>query len=435
MRYHENDLPRGFGPRAPARAKNRAAHRLDPLAPTGTFPVIDSQRAASRAYLDSASTSQKPAAVIEAVADFYRRYNANIHRGLHQLSEEATEAYESTRRALGDFIGAERSAEEIIFCRGATEAINLVAHSWGNKFLCPGDEIVVTTMEHHSNLVPWQLLCGRTGARLVELKPDERGLFTAEGMEAAIGARTKLVAMTHISNLLGTINDAALAARITHDAGGLLLVDGAQALGHIPVDVGAIGCDLYVGSGHKMFAPTGTGFLYGRAELLDSFDPFMAGGEMIDEVFVDRSTFAPLPAKLEAGTPNIAGVVGVGAALDFLNAIGMDRVRAHDRALVDGAIDRLASLPSIEVYGPLESASRSGLLSFNVKGIHAHDVGSLLNAEGVAVRAGHLCAQPMLRHLGKTSCVRASFALYNDGTDMERLIGALRRTADLFGVS
>ena len=392
------------------------------------------ERSLKRAYLDSAASTQKPHGVIEAMRNFYRQKYANVHRGIHRLSGEATEAFESARYALGRFIGAPHPEEEIILCRGATEAINLVAHAWGDKNLSPGDQLVLTTMEHHSNLVPWQMLCNRTGARLVELKPTGEGLITEDAMKRAIGPRTKLLGITHISNVLGTVNDVRRAVEIAHERGALVLVDGAQALGHMPVDVQSIGCDLYAGSGHKMFGPTGTGFLFGRKELLETFDPFLGGGEMIDEVHFDRSTYAGLPAKLEAGTPNIAGMVGLGAAVSFLEKIGMERVRRHDEAILHQAMERLAELPWLDIYGPRNGGVRSGLISFNIKGVHAHDAGTLLDAAGVAVRTGHLCAQPLLRHLGLNSCVRASFALYNDALDVELLIDALKRTAEYFGI-
>jgi cysteine desulfurase/selenocysteine lyase len=439
MSQSKTDSSRRKSCRDPGRDEGRAHDReirlVAPLVPPGNFPLIDRERIRGRAYLDNGATTQKPIFVIDAVRDFYLNHYANIHRGVHRLSEEATEAFETARADLGWFVGAEHPEQEIIFCKGATEAINLVAHGWGNRHVGPGDEIVLTTMEHHSNLVPWQLLCERTGARLVELKPTAEGTITAEAMEQVIGPRTRLVGMTHISNLLGTINDVKTAAGIAHRAGALLLVDGAQALGHLPVDVQEIGCDLYVGSGHKMFGPTGIGFLYGCRALLESFEPFLGGGDMIEDVHFDHSTYAALPARLEAGTPNMAGAVGWGAALAFLETVGMKKVARHDRALIDYALERLAALPWLEIYGPGNSTVRSGLISFNIQGMHAHDVASILNAEGVAVRAGHMCAKPLLRFLGKNSCVRAGFALYNDATDVELLVQGLERAARVFSVN
>lgn len=401
------------------------------LVPDTTFSAIAREHRRGRCYLDSAATTQKPEQVIEAEARFYRETNANVHRGIHRLSVEATDLFESVRASAARFVGA-AAPEEIIFCRGATEAINLAARGWGEAHLGPGDEILLTTLEHHSNLVPWQLAAARTGARLVELKPDADGAIGAGALDRAIGPRTRLVGMTHVSNLLGSVNDIRAAAEAAHRAGALLLVDGAQAAGHMPVDVGRLGCDLYAVSGHKMFGPTGTGFLWGRRELLETFQPMLGGGDMIEEVFFERSTWAELPARLEAGTPNIGGVAGLGAAIDFLNMVGRERVRRHDRELAGEAFERLAAIPGVTVYGPADIRRRSGLVSFNVEGLHAHDVGCVLDAEGVAVRTGHMCSQPALRHLGIASCVRASFALYNGREDLDRLVAALEKTIDFF---
>jgi cysteine desulfurase/selenocysteine lyase len=401
------------------------------LVPSVVFPLIRLEHQRGRSYLDNGATTQKPEEVIEAEARFYRERNANIHRGIHRLSMEATDHFEAVRAAAARFIGGARP-EEIIFCRGATEALNLAAHSWGLPHLQPGDEVVLTTLEHHSNLVPWQLVAARGGARLVELKPDREGAISEEALARAIGPRTRLVGMTHVSNLLGSVNDIRMAAEAAHRAGALLLVDGAQAVGHMPVDVGELGCDLYAVSGHKMFGPTGTGFLWGRYELLERFEPFLGGGDMIEEVWFEQSTWAGLPARLEAGTPNIGGVAGLGAAIEFLERVGMTRVRRHDMALAGEARERLAAIPGVTVYGPSEPRLRSGLVSFNVEGIHAHDVGCVLDAEGVAVRTGHMCSQPALRHLGIESCVRASFALYNSREDLRRLTAGLEKTVDFF---
>jgi cysteine desulfurase/selenocysteine lyase len=417
-----------------AQNPKNASTPVQPLVLLKQFPLIDNERSSKRTYLDNAASTQKPQEVIEAISHFYENSYSNVHRGIHKLSSEATEAFESARFALGRFIKAPYPEEEIIFCKGATEAINLVAHAWGDKNLFPGDEVVLTTMEHHSNLVPWQMLCNRTGARLVELKPTGEGIITEEAMERAVGPRTKLLGITHVSNVLGTINDVKRTSEIAHRHGALVLVDGAQALGHMPVDVPSIGCDLYAGSGHKMFGPSGTGFLFGHKELLETFDPFLGGGEMIEEVDFYRSTYAGLPAKLEAGTPNIAGMVGLGAAVSFLEKTGMEQVRRHDEALIDQAMEQLTELSWLEIYGPRNKGIRSGLISFNIKGIHAHDAGTLLDSFGVAVRTGHMCAQPLLRYLDLNSCVRASFALYNGSSDVERLVEALIRTAEYFGV-
>ncbi len=401
------------------------------LVPSVIFPLVESEAGRGRCYLDNAATTQKPDEVIEAEARFYRETNANIHRGIHRLSMEATDLFEGVRSAAARFIGAARP-EEIIFCRGATEALNLAAHGWGLSHLRPGDEVVLTTLEHHSNLVPWQLAVARTGARLVELKPDARGVISEEDLARVIGPKTRLVGMTHVSNLLGSVNDIQQAADMAHRVGAILLVDGAQAVGHMPVDVSDLGCDLYAVSGHKMFSPTGTGFLWGRYEVLERFEPFLGGGDMIEEVNFQQSTWAELPARLEAGTPNLGGVAGLGAAITFLERVGMNRVRRHDQELVGEARERLAAIPGVTLYGPSESWRRSGLVSFNVEGIHAHDVGCVLDTEGVAVRTGHMCSQPALAHLGIGSCVRASFALYNGRTDLDRLVAGLEKTVDFF---
>ncbi len=401
------------------------------LVPSVIFPLVESEAGRGRCYLDNAATTQKPEEVIEAEACFYRETNANIHRGIHRLSMEATDLFEGVRSAAARFIGAARP-EEIIFCRGATEALNLAAHGWGLSHLRPGDEVVLTTLEHHSNLVPWQLAVARTGARLVELKPDARGVISEEDLARVIGPKTRLVGMTHVSNFLGSVNDIQQAADLAHRVGAILLVDGAQAVGHMPVDVSDLGCDLYAVSGHKMFSPTGTGFLWGRYEVLERFEPFLGGGDMIEEVNFQQSTWAELPARLEAGTPNLGGVAGLGAAITFLERVGMNRVRRHDQELVGEARERLAAIPGVTLYGPSESWRRSGLVSFNVEGIHAHDVGCVLDTEGVAVRTGHMCSQPALAHLGIGSCVRASFALYNGRTDLDRLVAGLEKTVDFF---
>lgn len=401
------------------------------LVPALFFPLIFKEAERGRCYLDSAATTQKPDEVIEAEAGFYRERNANVHRGIHQLSMEATECFEQARTSAARFIGAAR-AEEIIFCRGATEALNLAAHGWGMNQLKPGDEVVLTTLEHHSNLVPWQMVAARTGARLVELKPDGEGVISREALDRVIGPKTRLVGMTHVSNLLGTVNDIRMAADAAHGAGALLLVDGAQAAGHLPLDMAELGCDLYAVSGHKMFGPTGTGFLWGRYDLLDRFEPFLGGGDMIEEVQFSSSTWADLPARLEAGTPNIGGAVGLGEAISFLERVGMEQVRQHDMELAGEARDRLASIPGVTVYGPVDPQQRSGLVSFNVDGIHAHDVGCVLDTEGVAVRTGHMCSQPALRHLGIQSCVRASFALYNGRQDLDQLVAGLEKTVAFF---
>ncbi len=426
-----NQVSAGMAGTGVAGAAPRSVVEGRALVPAVAFPLVQREADRGRCYLDNAATTQKPEEVIEAQARFYRETNANIHRGIHRLSMEATDLFEEVRAAAARFIGAARP-EEIIFCRGATEALNLAAHGWGLSHLQPGDEVVLTTLEHHSNLVPWQLVAARTGAKLVELKPDREGLISEKALSRVIGPQTRLVGMTHVSNLLGSVSDIRTAAEAAHRVGALLLVDGAQAVGHLPVDVSDLGCDLYAVSGHKMFGPTGTGFLWGRYDLLDRFEPFLGGGDMIDEVQFQQSTWAELPARLEAGTPNIGGVAGLGAAISFLEGVGMARIRQHDMELAGEARERLAAIPDVEVYGPSDPVLRSGLVSFNVEGIHAHDVGCVLDSEGVAVRTGHMCSQPTLQHLGIGSCVRASFALYNGREDLDRLVAGLAKTVDFF---
>ena len=399
------------------------------------FPIITAERERGRAYLDSAATTQKPKSVITAMERFLSLEYANTHRGSYPLSDLSTRRFEESRHAVGRFINASDPEREIIFTGGTTESINLVARSWADENIEADDEIVLTTMEHHSNLIPWQLLCHRTGARLVEVRPDAQGMIPLDRLRKALSPRTRLVGMVHISNLLGTLNPVAEAARIAHEAGALFLVDGAQALGHVPVDVRAIDCDLYAGSGHKMFGPSGSGFLYGKAELLDAFPPFMGGGHMIQDVGFHESTYADIPARLEAGTVHIEATVGLCAAIEFLEAIGMEAIREHDRAITDFALAEFARRPFLEVYGPSDAEHRGGLVAFNLKDIHAHDVDTLLGAGGVDVRSGHLCAQPILCHLGKRSCVRASFAVYNNLDDIRLLMHALDEAARCFGVT
>ncbi len=399
----------------------------------GDFPLIEAERAAGRIYLDSAATSQKPARVIEAVAAFDRAGYATVHRSMHALGWGASEAFEGARRALAGFVGARRP-EEIVFTRGATDSLNLFAWSWGLARLQPGDEIVLSSMEHHSNLVPWQLVARRCGARLREWIPRSDGTLDLADLDELLGPRTRLVGLTHVSNVLGTVNDIAAVAERVHAQGALLVVDGAQALGHLPVDVARLGADVYAGSGHKMFGPSGTGFLWGRYELLEELPPHWGGGDMIESVRFEESRYAPPPARFEAGTPNISGVVGWGEAVAHLRGLGMDRVRRHDLELQRYALRRLAEVPGLDVYGPQDPELRSGLVSFNLRGLHSHDLAQALDAFGLALRAGHLCAQPLLARLGVASCVRASFAHYNEASDVDRLVAALLETRAFFAL-
>lgn len=397
------------------------------------FPILDRKvNGHPLVYLDNAATTQKPRVVLDALADYYEKYNANIHRGLHQLAEMATEAYEKTRGHAARFIGAGDPAE-VIFTRGTTESINLVAYSWGEANLQAGDEIVITEMEHHANLVPWVRLARKKNAVLKTIPITPGGELDLGGIDDLITARTKLVAATHVSNVLGTVNPVARLAERAHAAGALFLADGAQAVPNLAVDVKALGVDFYAFSAHKMLGPTGVGVLWGRREILEAMEPFNTGGEMIKEVRFDRVTWADLPHKFEAGTPNIAGVVAFDAALSYLENVGMDVVRRHEVDLVRYALERLSGLEGIEVQGPADPGARGGAISFTDKEIHPHDIGSFLDSKGIAVRAGHHCAQPLMRVLGKVATARASVYIYNDESDLDALAEALIEMRRYFG--
>jgi cysteine desulfurase / selenocysteine lyase len=408
------------------------------------FPILDRTVRGGQPliYLDSANTSQKPRQVLEAMDDFYERHNANIHRASHQLGEEATEAYEGARIKVGEFLGA-RDETEIVFTKNISEAINLVAYSMSNassagsgRFaLGPGDEIVITEMEHHSNIVPWQLLCQRTGATLrwFGLTPD--GRLDTSAIADLINERTKLVALAHQSNVLGTINPVRAIADAAHAAGALVLVDAAQSVPHMPVDVTALGADFLGFTAHKMCGPTGIGVLWARAELLDEMPPFLGGGEMIETVWMDHTTFAAPPHKFEAGTMPIAQAVGLGAAVDYLSEIGLDAVRAHEVPLIEHALAGLAGLDGVRVLGPADpadAAGRGSAISFTVEGVHPHDVSQVLDDLGIAVRAGHHCAWPLHRAFGVPSSTRASFYLYNTKADAEALADGIRQAQRFF---
>lgn len=381
-------------------------------------------------YLDSAATSQKPQAVLDAVRRFDVEACGNVHRGIHELSTRATVGYERARDSLQRLVGAS-SREEIVFTSGTTNAVNLVAHAFGQRFVHAGDEILVTRMEHHSNLVPWQLLCERVGATLRVAPILESGELDLDAYERLLGDRTRLVAVTHTSNSLGTRNPLDRIVAAAHAVGARVFVDGAQAIVHEPVDVQAIGCDFFAFSGHKMLGPTGSGALWGRLDLLAEMPPFFGGGEMIEVVELERSTFKAPPHRFEAGTPNISGAFGIGAAAEYLLELGLDRVAAHDRALVAYAAERLADHPKVTLVGT--PRDRSGVVSFEVEGVHPHDVGQLLDSEGVAVRAGHHCAQPVMDFYGVPSTVRASFACYNDRDDVDALLDAIDAAVRMLG--
>ncbi len=403
---------------------------FDPRALRADFPIL-SQTVNGRplVYLDNAATTQKPRQVIEAVARFYETSNANVHRAIHFLGERATELYEGARARVAAFIGSP-APEQLIFTRNATEAINLVAYAWARPRLRPGDEILTTPMEHHSNLVPWQQVAAATGAtlRYVDLTPE--GALDMDSFRRQLSERTRLVAVTQASNVLGTLPPVREICRLARQADAVTLVDGAQSVPHLPVDVRELGCDFLAFSGHKMLGPTGIGGLWGRRELLEEMEPFLFGGDMISAVTLYGAQWAELPYKFEAGTPNIAGAVGLAAAVDYLAALGMEEVHAHEQRLVAYALERLAELGGVEVYGP--PPPRSGLVAFNVTGVHPHDVATVLNEEGVAIRAGHHCAQPLMEWLEVPATNRASFYVYNTEEDVDRLVAALARTKEFF---
>lgn len=397
------------------------------------FPILGQQVNGRRlVYLDNAATTQKPRQVIEALVRYYETSNANIHRGIHTLATRATEQYEAARARVARFIGA-AGPQEVIFTRNATEAINLVARAWGDACLTESDEIVLTVMEHHSNIVPWQLLAARTGARLryAGITPD--GKLDLDGLRQLIGPRTKLVAVTQMSNVLGTINPVSDIAEMAHAAGALLLVDGAQGVPHLPVDVSRLGADFLAFSAHKMLGPTGVGVLWAREALLAAMPPFLGGGDMIAVVQEEMSTWADLPHKFEAGTPNIADVVAFGAAIAYLEGIGMENVRRHEEELTALALERLRRVPGLRVFGPASAAERGGVVSFAMEAAHPHDVATIADGYGVAIRAGHHCAQLLMRALGVPATSRASFSIYNGEDDLEALIEALEGVNRVFG--
>jgi cysteine desulfurase/selenocysteine lyase len=406
------------------------------------FPVLQRQvHGQPLVYLDNAATSQKPEVVIRAMGDYYRRYNANIHRGVHTLAEEATEAYENARRRVARFINA-YSSREIVFVRNTTEAINLAAYSWGRANVGADDVIVLTEMEHHSNLVPWQLLAQAVGARLEFVGLDPQGRLRLEDLDQLLdrfGERVKLVGVSGMSNVLGTINPVAEIAERAHAAGALLLVDGAQSVPHLPVDVRAIGADFLAFSGHKMLGPTGVGVLWARQAILEAMPPFLGGGDMIKSVHLRHSEWNDVPHKFEAGTPNVAHAIGLGAAVDYLNGLGMDWVHTHEQSLAAYAMDGLSAVPDLHIYGP-PPAERGGVVTFNlIKNgellIHPHDLASILDREGVAIRAGHHCAQPLMEHYGVAATARASFYVYNTPEEVDKLVEALLKARRLFGLA
>ena len=383
-------------------------------------------------YLDNAATSQKPQSVLDTLAAYYEDDNANVHRGIHELSRRATTAFEGARVKVAKFIGAPDSAE-LVWTRGTTEAINLVASSWGMDTLGDGDEILLSSLEHHSNIVPWQLVASRTGARLRYIEMDEQGRLILDYLPEILTDRTRMVAVSHISNALGTVNPIREIVDQAKQVGALVLVDGAQAVPHRRVDVQELGCDFYAFSGHKMCGPTGSGGLWARRSLLESMPPYQGGGEMIRMVERDMSTWAEIPHKFEAGTPNIAGAIALGSAADFLDEVGFDAIAEHERELLSYALERLDDMGGINVYGPTDLDERSGVISFTMGDAHPHDISTILDSRGIAIRAGHHCAQLVMQHFGISATARASFYLYNSTDDVDRLIEGLASVKEIFG--
>jgi cysteine desulfurase/selenocysteine lyase len=397
----------------------------------GNFPVL-SQRVHGKplVYLDNAATTQKPQSVIDAMNQFYQADNSNIHRGVHELSERSTRHYEEARVKVQRFLNA-ADWREIVFVRGATEAINLVAYTFGRRHVEAGDEIVISAMEHHSNIVPWQILCEEKQAVLRVIPINDRGELLLDEYEKLLGPRTKLVSVVHVSNALGTINPVAEIVNIAHRHGVPVFIDGAQAVAHMKVDVRALDCDFYALSGHKMFGPTGIGVLYGKAALLDKMPPYQGGGDMIRSVTFAKTTYNGLPYKFEAGTPNIAGTIGLGAAIDYLNDIGLDRIASYEHELLAYGTAQLESIPGLRLIGT--AREKASILSFILEGVHPHDVGTILDREGVAVRTGHHCAQPVLEWFGVPATTRASLAFYNTRQDIDALVAGIAKVKEIFG--
>ncbi len=397
------------------------------------FPVLNSvnSRAQRLVFLDSAASSQKPESVIADLERYYRETNANIHRGVYDLSERATAQYEAARHTVADFINA-ASPREIVFVRNSTEALNLVAQTWGRRNIGEGDLIVISEMDHHSNIVPWQLLAEEKGARIAAIPVTDDGLLDLDQYQTLLAQEPKLVAFAHVSNSLGTINPAADMVSLAHKAGAVVVLDAAQSVPHMPVDVRALDADFIAFSGHKMLGPMGSGGLYGKLRLLEGMPPFMGGGGMIRKVTLQGSTWADVPARFEAGTPSVGDAIGLGTAVDYLQGLGMDQVREHERALTSLALDRLSEVPSLTLYGPGDTGVQAGVISFTLGDIHPHDVAAILNEENVAVRAGHHCCQPLMHRLDVVATVRASFYVYNVAEDVDRLISGLHRVREIF---
>ena len=396
------------------------------------FPILHQEvNGSPLVYLDSSATSQKPLQVIETIEKYYREINSNVHRGVHTLGTRATDAYEGAREKVRKFINA-KSTQEVIFTRGTTTSINTVASSYAAANLKEGDEIVITYMEHHSNIIPWQQVAKRTGAQLKYIPLQEDGTLSLEDVRSTITQNTRIVSVMQVSNVLGVINPVKEIAQIAHENGAIMVVDGAQSAPHMKIDVQDLDCDFLAFSGHKMCGPTGIGVLYGKKHLLENMEPIEFGGEMIDFVHLQESTWKELPWKFEGGTPIIAGAVGLGAAIDFLNEVGLDNIAEHEHKLVAYALEKLSAIEGMTIYGPLDAAKRAGLITFNIKDVHPHDVATVLDAEGIAVRAGHHCAQPLMRWLNASATARASFYLYNTKEDIDKLVEGLVKTKEYF---
>lgn len=394
------------------------------------FPILrETVRGKRLVYLDNAASTQKPNVVIDAIADYYRHTHSNVHRGVHALSQRATDQFDRARKLVQEFIDAREDAE-VIFTKGSTEAINLAAASWGRTFLKAGDRILLSQMEHHANIVPWQVVAQQTGAEIVVIPMDDRGVLDLDAYVTLLDERVKLVGVTHVSNVLGTVNPIAEIIEAAHRVGAKVLVDGAQAAGHEKIDVQALDVDFYTLASHKMYGPTGIGALYGKRELLDAMPPYQLGGGMIRSVSFEKSTYADLPDKFEPGTPNIADAIGLGVAIEFLEPL-RDEARRHEQALTEHAHQLLDEIPGVTIHGT--APGKAGIVSFTMEHVHPHDIGTILDVEGVAVRAGHHCCQPLMQRLGVAATARASFAMYNDHDDVEALAGAIRKVQEVFG--
>lgn len=405
---------------------------FDPVTIRREFPTLEqSVNGRPLVYLDNAATSQKPRVVLDALRAYYENDNSNVHRGIHELSRRATVAYEESRAKVAGWVGAAEPSE-IIWTRGTTEAINLVSTAWGLDNVGEGDEILISVLEHHSNIIPWQLLARRTGAVIKYIELDEQGRWILDELPRLLTDRTKVVAISHVSNALGTVNPVKRVAAAAHEVGALVLVDGAQGAVHMKVDVQELGVDCYAFSGHKMCGPTGIGALWARRDLLDSMEPYQGGGEMIHFVGRDESSWATVPHKFEAGTPNIAGAIGMGAAIDFLSGVGMDAIAKHEHALLGYALERMSAVDGIRIYGPQSPDEHSALISFTLGDAHPHDISTILDSEGIAVRAGHHCAQLAMQHFGISATARASIYLYNTESDIDRLIEGLEQVRGIF---